>query len=90
MSVNPDLPMELDDGTPVRLMKYIPKGPHGGQIYVECMKDPSRKNPYNYRRPVGIGYFYADTGIYGEADAITYHVLRNAFQGPEEIEAWRL
>jgi len=94
MSVDPFLPMEYDDGTPVELY-YKDRSDILGdlkrnQIRISATLAAIRSHTTHYPSAEYAGYFNASDGVFGGATVTEYRTIRNSFQGPEEIESWRL
>ena len=78
MPIDPNLPLEFDDGTPVQLVAV-----DGSGITV-FTNQPERKSLPDSN---GYAYWYdIETGIFGGGNAKLYKVLRNV--GPREPEEY--
>lgn len=72
--IDPNLPLELDDGTPVTLFK-IPCSI--GRIWVRT-PDGCSVSWKNLPRPSIICWYNAKTGVFGNGLECMYKLLRNA------------
>lgn len=83
--VDPDLPMELDDGTPVEKI-IVEWGTIESQI---CVNIPVGRSPERSNNaPAGSYWYDKTTGIFGGGDARLYKVLRNVDLGPPVLDDW--
>lgn len=84
--IDPTLPMELDDGTPVKLHSHRP-----GSLSVKLPKGPYRKAHLNQAGHVGLTWYYDPiTGVFGGGTPERFFTVRNVAGSiePEEYEGW--
>ena len=81
--IDPHLPLELDDGTPVEYFET-----RHGFHNVRVPKSPTRpgkESPDYWSRP-GLFAYDVNTGVFGSGTKTNQYVLRNVANDPAEME----
>lgn len=90
--IDPTLPLELDDGTPVALVGEYHPGQH--HVLIKHPKAPTRPGfearHENWASPTKSYWSYeVQTGIFAGGDANAQFTIRNVIDtAPEEYEDW--
>jgi len=81
MMIDVNLPLELDDGTPVELISF-----GHGNIHVRVPKSPTRPGkPVRFNWDRAAVWCYEDDGVFGGGNPVDQYTLRNVVD-PFEME----